>query len=183
MDTQQFSVSRHEAGVLLVCSGKGAWIHYSEVLGKVQELRNLIANIQNKNYDKAKDVVLYATEAGQVFRFSKNDLDEMPVSIIYNGKLLAHMPIEVVSLIIRQVNSVAKEIENEEDKPRLITDQAMLFRAGINVGFTNNPKILAEAHKEAQWNTTLRRHQPAAVKPITSTEWLGTPSISVGPAK
>lgn len=56
----------------------------------------------------------------------------------------------------------------------LITDQAILQRAGMPFGLTSHPKIQAEAMKEAVSNRDLRRYMPGGIK---SQRMIGTPTV------
>lgn len=60
----------------------------------------------------------------------------------------------------------------------LITDQAILQRAGMPFGLTSHPKIQAEAMKEAVSNRDLRRYMPGGIK---SQRMIGTPTVIPSP--
>ncbi len=104
---------------------------------------------------------------------------EDKVCLLVNGQLTADLPKEVARALGIQLISMAKQIENDANPQKQIIDQAILMRAGVKLGLNNNPKLLAEAHKEAQWNGDLRRYMknPQGIK---SSEVVGTPTIIRG---
>lgn len=61
------------------------------------------------------------------------------------------------------IRSAGKLAEEDANVNRIIADNAILMRAGVNLDLTNNRKILAEAKKEAEWGD-LRRHMPASFR-------------------
>lgn len=71
-----------------------------------------------------------------------------------------------------------------ERRPRVaeqvIHDGALLLRAGVPLGLSNDPQILDETRKEAQHNRDLRRHLPGGVK---STTQYGAPTVRHEPPK
>ena len=100
------------------------------------------------------------------------------VCLLVNGQLVADLPQEVALALGANLISMAKQIENDLN-PTLINDQAILMRAGVPLGFTNDPKILRESFKEAQWDRGLRKAIPNAPG-IESKEVVGTPIITRG---
>lgn len=74
----------------------------------------------------------------------------------------------------------ARECEEQESAEQIALDQATLFRAGIPIGLSDDPKIVAESVKLAQHDRDLRRFIPGG---IHSTEIFGTPSIVNHPPK
>lgn len=61
----------------------------------------------------------------------------------------------------------------------IILDSAILLRAGVPIGLSSNPKIQAEARKEAVWNRDLRRYMRGGG--IASGEQFGAPTITQHP--
>jgi len=72
--------------------------------------------------------------------------------------------------IIHQAHK-AEEIAKAE---KVIGDGAFLIRSGAPFGISDNPDILKEATKEAQYNDELRKMMPSGVK---STTIFGAPTI------
>lgn len=68
----------------------------------------------------------------------------------------------------------ARECDEQEHAASVVADNALLFRAGVPIGLSSDPKIQAETIKEAEHNRDLRRALPGGIK---STVLLGTPSI------
>ncbi len=104
------------------------------------------------------------------------------VCILINGKLSADLPAEVALQVGAGLIAHGRSIMNDRDPEKQIIDQAILNRAGIAIGLTDNPKVLKEAFKEAQWNTDLRKKMPHA-KGIPSSEVVGTPTVTRGAEK
>lgn len=64
----------------------------------------------------------------------------------------------------------ADEIANVD---RVVKDQALLIRAGVPISLTKNPRIVAEAKKEAETDRDLRRYLPH----VPSSLSIGSPTI------
>ena len=58
------------------------------------------------------------------------------------------------------MKSQARRLEELEAFEGVVFDQAILQRTGMPFGLTSNPKLQAEAGKEAAWNSELRRYIP-----------------------
>ena len=104
---------------------------------------------------------------------------EDKVCLLVNGKLVADLPYQVAMSLGLQLISLSKQIENDTDPERQILDQAILMRAGVNIGLSDNPDVLREAYKSAQWDKDLRRYMPNAPG-IKSSEVVGIPTVTVG---
>lgn len=105
---------------------------------------------------------------------------EGKVAVLINGKLSFSAPPEIAKAIAIALNSQAMLIENDQRQLKNgFMDQAILMRQGIPLGLTSNRKMLDEAHKEAQWNSALRKYMPRAPG-IGSKEVFGTPIIRGG---
>lgn len=104
---------------------------------------------------------------------------EDKVCILINGKLAADLPAEVALQMGAGLIAKGREIMNDRDPEKQIIDQAILMRAGIVIGLSDNPKVLSEALKEAQWHSGLRRYMPHATG-IASSEVVGTPTVKRG---
>ncbi len=109
----------------------------------------------------------------------KGPTGEDKVCILINGKLSADLPYQVAKQVGSLMIGMARDIENDLEPEKQINDQAILMRAGAKIGLSNNVKVLAEAFKEAQWHTDLRRYMPSAPG-IKSSEIVGTPTVTVG---
>lgn len=104
------------------------------------------------------------------------------IALLFNGRVVPGMealPRQAAEQIARVLLAQCRMIENTENPEKTIADQAILHRAGIPIGLTNNLKILNAAHTEAQWNRDLRRYMPNAPG-IKSAEMVGTPTIGGG---
>ncbi len=98
------------------------------------------------------------------------------VVIVLDGRAV-EVPHAVADAFCRALRSKVKEAEEyaRAESGELIMDGAILFRAGVPVGLTSNPKIQAEIEKEAVGNRNLRRYMPGGIK---SEERVGTPTIT-----
>lgn len=102
------------------------------------------------------------------------------IVLLVNGRLTADFPPQVARQLAVALNAQAALIENDANPEKTINDQAILMRAGMKLGLTDNKKILKEAHKEAQWNGDLRRYMKGANAPgIKTKEIVGTPTVAV----
>jgi hypothetical protein len=101
------------------------------------------------------------------------------IVMLVNGRLTADMPAEAAMDAAKALMTLAKQIENDSNPAKTIMDQAILMRAGVGVGFSDNPLILKDAFKEAQYNRDLRRYMTNAPG-IDSGEIMGTPIITGG---
>ena len=99
--------------------------------------------------------------------------------LLVNGRLTADFPPEVAVLFGRQLMSLGQQMLNDANPNNTIHDQAVLMRAGIPIGFSDNKKILSEAHNQAQHNRDLRRYMRNATG-IPSKAIVGTPTLISG---
>lgn len=76
--------------------------------------------------------------------------------------------------IAKALTAAAKQAEEVQNSGQIITDSAILMRAGFPFTLSNNPKMLDAARNEAAWNRDLRRFMPGGVK---SEEVVGTPTL------
>jgi len=98
--------------------------------------------------------------------------------LIADGKLIYSDPIhwEEGLKISKAIHTVSKFAEEFENAHKIIDDGALLLRAGVPIGLTNNPKMQDEIAIEAAWNRDLRRY----IRPmqgIKSEEMFGVPEI------
>jgi|GEM_PF-1735227 len=107
--------------------------------------------------------------------------DQNRVYLILDGKLIADMPWQAALEFSQKLRYKAKLAEEFDAVNQIVSDQALLLRAGVNLGLSNDRRILDEAGKEAQWGN-LRRYIPS-IKGIASKEVFGTPRIIQGPPK
>jgi hypothetical protein len=103
-------------------------------------------------------------------------VDGENVTLELNGRA-TEMPAHAAREIARALMQKALEAEEYARAEGIILDSALLIRAGLPFGLSNNPKILDEARKEAVWNRDLRRFMPGGVR---STAVVGTPTITQG---
>lgn len=82
------------------------------------------------------------------------------VHVILNCKLIAVMDPEPAVQLGKNFRLAGKRAEQYLNPSRLITDQAILHRAGIQLGLTDDPMMKKEALKESKWDPILRRLIP-----------------------
>lgn len=86
------------------------------------------------------------------------------------------LPWRAADEIARALTAKAREAEEQEKAPSIARDAAILLRAGVPIGLSNDSKIRDEAGKIAAWDSDLRRYMPGGVK---SQEMLGRPAVLV----
>lgn len=144
----QFTVRRDVALVVVVLPDRGYGVPWRKADEIAKRLRGLIAE------------AVIAGDAHDV-RFDLTDRTYF-------------FPLELAKAFRDALVAKAREAEEQEMAPQIVRDAAILARAGVPIGLSNDPKIQAEAMKEAHWNTELRRAMPGGVK---SEAILGTPSV------
>lgn len=103
---------------------------------------------------------------------AKVDGDKVIVS--FNQRMYLVLGHQAAAEVGKALIQCAKRAEEHAQAAQIIADSAILMRAGVPFSLSNNPKILAEAAKEAAWNRTLRRFMPGGV---LSEEVVGTPTL------
>jgi len=103
------------------------------------------------------------------------------VVLVYNGRRVCDMPPEIAQQVSRLLYQKAMVADEYRDANRIVMDQAIMQRAGMPFGLSNNRKIVDEARKEAQWNTKLRKSMP--MKGIEAHSIVGTPTLVRTPRK
>lgn len=101
------------------------------------------------------------------------------VGILVNGKPVADLPYQVARTVGKALIGLAQQIENDSNPLQTIEDQSILMRAGLNIGLSDNPKILDESWKEAQHNSKLRKYMKN-IPEIKGRAIFGTPTIKMG---
>jgi hypothetical protein len=96
------------------------------------------------------------------------------VLVIEDGQAILDLPWQAADDLARALTVQARRAEEEARAEQIVGDQALLIRAGAPFGLTNRPDLLAEAAKEAAWNSRLRRYLPG----VPSGEQWGTPTIA-----
>jgi hypothetical protein len=96
------------------------------------------------------------------------------VIVLHNGRLLWDMDWQAAAIFARALAIKSKEAEEIAKAQQIIYDSAILLRAGVPLGLSNNRSIQREAAKEAAWNSDLRRYMPDGIR---SQEMVGTPAI------
>lgn len=99
--------------------------------------------------------------------------------VIHHGRDYIDLEQDTARKIARMMLAGFKRLEEIEQAERIAFDGAILARAGVPIGLSSDPKIVAEVIKEAAWNTVLRKCMPGGVK---SEEVWGVPSVIVHPA-
>lgn len=117
---------------------------------------------------KQKKSKLIVPEIGEV----KVGLDGSKV-VIYTKDAVIKIPWQVSTVLAKAIHAKGKQAEEMANLPRLLSDQALMFRTGAPFGLSNNPDILKEAAHKAQFDRELRK-LPGGVK---STALVGTPRI------
>ena len=97
------------------------------------------------------------------------------VQVLLNGKLVIDLPWDAAEALAKAIHVQAKRAEEWAKAQQIADDQSVLMRAGFPVGLSDHPAIVAEARKEAAWNSDLRRYMPSSIR---SGEVFGTPTIS-----
>lgn len=103
------------------------------------------------------------------------------VLLLRNGQLLAAMPWQAADVLARAILSQARRAEEYAKAEQIAYDSAILLRAGAPFALSSRPDILAEAKKEAAWNSDLRRYMQN--RGIQSQEKFGTPTLIQHPPK
>lgn len=98
------------------------------------------------------------------------------ILLLCNGQVVTNFPPEVAEHLARGLISLSREILNDRRLEQQILDQAILRRAGVPIGLSNNVAVQKEAAKEAQWNGKLRRFMPA-MRGIPSNVLFGLPRV------
>lgn len=96
------------------------------------------------------------------------------VQIIRDGKLVVEMPWDAALRAAAALRHVGQRAEEWASAERIASDQALMIRAGAPIGLSNNPRIIAEATKQAQHDRDLRRYLPGGIK---SKSIVGVPTI------
>ncbi|TKS58764.1 MAG: hypothetical protein EWM72_02764 [Nitrospira sp.] len=96
------------------------------------------------------------------------------VLLLHNGALITSMPWQAAIEIAKALAGAARLAQEMDDAQRIIADQAIVRRLGLPIGLTNNPRLQAEALKEAQWGD-IRRYIPSIS--VASGEAIGTPAL------
>jgi hypothetical protein len=87
-------------------------------------------------------------------------VDGPEVLLIVNGVLISRMPWQAALELSKGLHAQGKIAEQYSKIDQVISDQALAIRAGIPLALTTRPDALAEAWKEAAWNSDLRRTVP-----------------------
>ncbi len=98
------------------------------------------------------------------------------VVLILDGRPTEMTP-EAAIQIARALIAKARVVQERQpaNAMRTIKDEALLLRAGIPLSISANPKIRAEAEKEAATDRDLRRYLPGGIK---SEEHVSAPVVS-----
>lgn len=94
--------------------------------------------------------------------------------LILHGPHAINMPWEAALEVAGLLRNLAKQAEAEANVEAIIKDSAILLRVGAGFTLSRHPGVIAEAAKEAAWDSSLRRYLPGGVK---SREALGTPAV------
>lgn len=98
---------------------------------------------------------------GKVLSFRREIVDAVEVVVFIGaGRMLFAAPLEAAAQIRSAITAQARLIEEEQQAERIIRDQSILAISGAPFGLSNNPKILAEAAKEAHWGAIRRYRRP-----------------------
>ena len=87
------------------------------------------------------------------------------------------MPWRAADAIAKGLTQKAREAEEIEKHAQIREDHAFCLRAGLPFGTTNHPGLRAEAERDAQWDSKLRKQLPGGVK---SKKAIGVPAFVLG---
>jgi len=82
------------------------------------------------------------------------------VLLLSNGRRIASLPYEAALALSKAIRIQAKRVEERAKALQIRDDQAVLMRARMPIGLSDNQDILNEARKEAHYNSNLRRYLP-----------------------
>jgi hypothetical protein len=102
------------------------------------------------------------------------------VQVLLNGRLAAELSWQDARQLAAAIKQVSLLAEAEAKHEGIITDQAILMRAGVRLGLTSDRRMLGEAAKEAAWGRNLRRYMRGGVK---SREVFGLPTVIQHPPR
>lgn len=100
------------------------------------------------------------------------------VLVLKNGVCIFDMPWEAALAFADGLKAKGKKAEELAKANQIVSDQAVLMRAGAPFALTSHPAILDEARKEAATNRDLRRYTPTPS--VASGERFGVPSVKLG---
>jgi len=101
-------------------------------------------------------------------------IDSKNIVLIPKGGTAIEMPWDAALILGKAIIHQAHKAEEIAKAEKVIGDGAFLIRSGAPFGISDNPDILKEATKEAQYNDELRKMMPSGVK---STTIFGAPTI------
>jgi len=105
------------------------------------------------------------------------------VMVTGSGKVAFNTHWKHAERIARAILEQCRRIEQHEEMPRTIADQALLTRLGAGFGLLPqgvSPAVEAEVAREAQHNSDLRKYLPGRVK---SQELVYAPSVRRHPVE
>lgn len=101
------------------------------------------------------------------------------VQLVHNGTLLMDLHWQAAKELSRALRQSAARAEQSVKIAQVVTDQAVLIRAGFPLALTTRPDVFKEAGNEAAHNRELRRAIPGG---IPSGVKFGTPTLVGKPA-
>jgi hypothetical protein len=116
----------------------------------------------------------FQTVNGESLRTVRVRREGTKLFVIFNGRLFLEMEWRAADELCGVLRQVARQCEELEKAPQIAKDAALLLRAGVPIGLSNDPKINHEAAKIAARDSELRRALPGGIK---SEVQLGTPTI------
>lgn len=96
------------------------------------------------------------------------------VLLIVDGRAVAEMPWRKADELAVAIRSKARAAEEQEKALEVARDNAILLRAGVRIGLSDDPRIREETGKIAAWDRNLRRYMPGGIR---SQELVGTPAV------
>ncbi len=96
------------------------------------------------------------------------------VHVIASDRVVLDVPWDVALALAEDITRQARRAEELAKAEQIILDNAVLFRAGVPIGLSNNRDIMAETVKAAQFDPLLRRHMRGGIK---SQSIVGTPVL------
>lgn len=96
------------------------------------------------------------------------------LSLIVDGRLILEGHWSMFDELAAMMRSSARKAEEWDSAEAVARDNAILLRAGVPIGLSNNPAIRAETIKLAETDRDLRRYMPGG---IGGKELFGRPTI------
>ena len=84
--------------------------------------------------------------------------------VIYIGTKAVELPWYAALEIAKAIKIQGERAEEYALAPKIAVETAMMWKAGLPIGFTDNPRIKDIAANEAAWNKDLRKYMGPEVR-------------------